>query len=64
MQTLLNLAEFMDLADMPLPMDVRKLGALAEKCQAYAKALHHREKGFHSQVASWSSERGGWWRRG
>ena len=43
LQTLLNLAEFMELADRPLPIDVRKLGALAEKCHAYAKALHYRE---------------------
>ena len=43
LQPLLNLAEFMELADRPLPIDIRKLGALAEKCHAYAKALHYRE---------------------
>ena len=42
-QTLLNLAEFMEHNDKPLPIDIRKLGALAEKCHAYAKALHYRE---------------------
>ena len=39
-QTLLNLAEFMEHNDKPLPIDIRKLGTLAEKCHAYAKALH------------------------
>jgi len=48
LQPLLNLAEFMELADRPLPIDIRKLGALAEKCHAYAKALHYREVEFHS----------------
>ena len=43
LQPLLNLAEFMELADKPLPIDIRKLGALAERCHAYAKALHYRE---------------------
>ena len=37
-QTLLNLAEFMEHNDKPLPIDIRKLGTLAEKCHAYAKA--------------------------
>ena len=39
-QTLLNLAEFMEHNDKPLPIDIRKLGTLAEKCHAYAKARH------------------------
>ena len=51
LQPLLNLAEFMELADKPLPIDIRKLGALAEKCHAYAKALHYREVEFHSYPA-------------
>ncbi|GAM16986.1 hypothetical protein SAMD00019534_001610 [Acytostelium subglobosum LB1] len=43
LQTLLNLAEFMELHEKPLPIDIRTLGALAEKCHAYAKALHYKE---------------------
>lgn len=34
---LLNLAEFMEHNERPLPLDSRTLGALAEKCHAYAK---------------------------
>ncbi|KAL1495778.1 hypothetical protein AB1Y20_016640 [Prymnesium parvum] len=51
LQPLLNLAEFMEQADKPLPIDIRKLGALAEKCHAFAKALHYREVEFHSYPA-------------
>ena len=40
LQTLLDLAEFMDLADRPLPIDIRKLGALAEKCQARSSCAY------------------------
>ena len=51
LQPLLNLAEFMELVDKPLPINIRKLGELAEKCHAYAKALHYREVEFHSYPA-------------
>ncbi|KAL3621059.1 hypothetical protein CASFOL_035971 [Castilleja foliolosa] len=44
--TLLNLAEFMELDDKSLPIDIRLLGALAEKCRAFAKALHYKEMEF------------------
>jgi hypothetical protein len=44
LQTLLNLAEFMDHDDNPLRDDlVPLLGKLAENAHAYAKALHYRE---------------------
>lgn len=33
LQTLLALAEFMEHDEKPLPIDIRKLGAVAEKCQ-------------------------------
>ena len=46
LQNLLNLAEFMEHHDKPLPIDYRTLGALAEKCHAYAKALHYKEMEF------------------
>jgi phosphatidylinositol kinase/protein kinase (PI-3 family) len=36
---LLNLAEFMEHDERPLPLDTRTLGALAEKCHAFAKVL-------------------------
>ncbi|KAK9166114.1 hypothetical protein Scep_001305 [Stephania cephalantha] len=44
--TLLNLAEFMEHDKQPLPIDIRLLGALAEKCRAFAKALHYKEMEF------------------
>eukprot|EP00967_Tisochrysis_lutea_P114536 scaffold182607_cov41-Tisochrysis_lutea.AAC.4 len=40
--SLLNLAEFMEHDDKQLPLDTRTLGALAEKCHAFAKALHYK----------------------
>ncbi|KAJ9175070.1 hypothetical protein P3X46_013654 [Hevea brasiliensis] len=43
---LLNLAEFMEHDEKPLPIDIRLLGALAEKCHAFAKALHYKEMEF------------------
>uniref|UniRef100_A0A452YXH8 Serine/threonine-protein kinase TOR n=3 Tax=Aegilops tauschii subsp. strangulata TaxID=200361 RepID=A0A452YXH8_AEGTS len=46
--TLLNLAEFMEHDEKPLPIDTRLLGALAEKCRAYAKALHYKEMEFEA----------------
>ncbi|KAK9666552.1 hypothetical protein RND81_14G193000 [Saponaria officinalis] len=44
--TLLNLAEFMEHDERPLPIDICLLGALAEKCRAFAKALHYKEMEF------------------
>ncbi|EGC32838.1 protein kinase, atypical group [Dictyostelium purpureum] len=52
LQTLLNLAEFMELHEKPLPIDIRTLGALAEKCHAYAKALHYKEAEFQQSPSS------------
>ncbi|KAI3835059.1 hypothetical protein MKX03_020353 [Papaver bracteatum] len=39
-------AEFMEHGEKPLPIDIRLLGALAEKCRAFAKALHYKEMEF------------------
>jgi FKBP12-rapamycin complex-associated protein len=50
--TLLNLAEFMEHDEKPLPVDIRTLGALAEKCRAFAKALHYKETEFQQHPAS------------
>jgi len=43
LQTLLNLAEFMEHDVEALPIDIRVLAELAIKCRAYAKALHYKE---------------------
>jgi FKBP12-rapamycin complex-associated protein len=45
-QTILNLAEFMEHDDKALPIDVRALGQYAGKCHAFAKALHYKELEF------------------
>ena len=46
LQTLLNLAEFMehDTIEGGLPIDISVLAELAEKCRAYSKALHYKEQ--------------------
>lgn len=45
-QTLLNLVEFMEHDDKPLPIPVLTLGEYAQKCHAYAKSLHYKELAF------------------
>jgi FKBP12-rapamycin complex-associated protein len=45
-QTLLNLAEFMEHSDKSLPIDIRTLGDLAERSHSFAKALHYKEAEF------------------
>ena len=49
--TLLNLAEFCEHDEKPLPVDIRTLGMIAERCRAYAKALHYKETEFVSNPA-------------
>ncbi|KAK4802212.1 hypothetical protein SAY86_000415 [Trapa natans] len=44
--TLLKLAEFMGNDEKPLLIDIRLLGALAEKLRAFAKDLHYQEMEF------------------
>jgi len=48
LQTLLNLAEFME-HDGPdgLPIDIAVLAELALKCRSYAKALHYKEREYN-----------------
>lgn len=46
LQIILNLAEFMEHDEKPLPMDIRTLAHYAQKCHAYAKALHYKELEF------------------
>ncbi|KAF0683063.1 Aste57867_24843 [Aphanomyces stellatus] len=53
LQTLLNLAEFVEHCDQTvdrssLPLDIRLLGTMAEKCHSFAKALHYKEQEFHA----------------
>lgn len=52
LQLLLNLAEFMEHDDKPLPIDIATLGQYALKCHAYAKALHYKELEFASDPHS------------
>jgi FKBP12-rapamycin complex-associated protein len=49
LQSLLNLAEFMERNDTALPIDVRTLGLYAAKCHAFAKALHYKELEFTAE---------------
>lgn len=49
LQALLNLAEFMEHDDKALPIDIRTLGKYAQRCHAFAKALHYKELEFISE---------------
>ena len=49
---LLNLAEFCEHDERPLPVEARTLGAIAERCRAYAKALHYKETEFVTSPAA------------
>ncbi|KAG0044728.1 phosphatidylinositol kinase- protein kinase tor1 [Gryganskiella cystojenkinii] len=51
-QILLNLAEFMEHDDKPLPIDIRTLGEYAAKSHAYAKALHYKELEFLTEPST------------
>lgn len=58
--SLLNLAEFMEHDEKALPLDYRTLGALAEKCHAFAKALHYKEIEFQTSPQTVSPQRCSW----
>jgi FKBP12-rapamycin complex-associated protein len=49
---LLNLAEFMEHEEKPLPIEHRTLGEYAMKYMAYAKALHYKELEYFSESSS------------
>ncbi|WPK25591.1 hypothetical protein PUMCH_002911 [Australozyma saopauloensis] len=51
-QILLNLAEFMEHDDKPLPISILTLGQYAQRCHAYAKALHYKELEFYEEPTS------------
>ncbi|CAK9439599.1 uncharacterized protein LODBEIA_P36990 [Lodderomyces beijingensis] len=48
-QTLLNLAEFMEHDDKSLPIAISTLGQYAQRCHAFAKALHYKELEFYEE---------------
>lgn len=48
-QILLNLAEFMEHDDKSLPIAIITLGQYAQRCHAYAKALHYKELEFYEE---------------
>ncbi|KAI9272821.1 armadillo-type protein [Phascolomyces articulosus] len=56
-QILLHLAEFMehDNNNKMLPIDIRTLAVYAQKCHAYAKALHYKEMEFHLEPKSFEA---------
>jgi serine/threonine-protein kinase mTOR len=51
LQVLLNLAEFMEHDVETLPIDIKILADVAQKCHAYAKALHYKELEFQNSQA-------------
>ena len=55
-QSLLNLAEFMDMQDKRLPLDIQLLAKQAEAANMFAKCLHYREIEFNSKNIKPSSE--------
>jgi serine/threonine-protein kinase mTOR len=52
LQMWLNAAEFLEHARLPLPIELKELGRLANKCRAYAKALHYKELEFQTTRSS------------
>lgn len=51
-QILLNLAEFMEHDDKSLPIPITTLGQYAQRCHAYAKALHYKELEFYEEPST------------
>lgn len=51
-QTLMNVVEFMDYHGKRLPIDIRNLCGLADRCDAYAKVLQCKETEFQTSPAS------------
>ena len=54
--TLLNLAEFMEMLDKPLPLDIQLLARRAAYVNTFAKCLHYREIEFNSENVKPSTE--------
>ncbi|KAF9190501.1 phosphatidylinositol kinase- protein kinase tor1 [Haplosporangium sp. Z 767] len=55
-QTLLNMAEYMEHDNKPLPIEIRTLGKYALSCHAYAKALHYKELEFMTDPSTYNIE--------
>ncbi|KAG0362437.1 phosphatidylinositol kinase- protein kinase tor1 [Gamsiella multidivaricata] len=55
-QTLLNMAEYMEHDDKPLPIEISTLGKYAFSCHAFAKALHYNELEFMTNHSTASIE--------
>jgi FKBP12-rapamycin complex-associated protein len=57
MQMLLNLVEFLERARVSISIvELKDLSALAEKCHAYAKALHYKELEFQTSASQQNIE--------
>ncbi|ANB15187.1 phosphatidylinositol kinase-related protein kinase TOR1 [Sugiyamaella lignohabitans] len=52
LQVILNLAEYMEHDEKPLPIDIRTFAIYAQKCHAYAKALHYKELEFMTEPST------------
>lgn len=52
LQILLDLAEYMEHNEKPLPIDIKVLASLAMKCRAYAKALYYKETEYRRGVTT------------
>ena len=52
LQRILSLFEFLEHDRIRLQIDINDLGDLAEKCQAYAKALYYREQEFEEDPSN------------
>ncbi|KAJ1971618.1 phosphatidylinositol kinase- protein kinase tor1, partial [Dimargaris xerosporica] len=52
LQTVLNLAEFMEHSEKAIQIDIRTLAAFAMNCNAYAKALHYSELTFSTAATA------------
>lgn len=51
-QQLLNLAEFLEHEERPVPIDIHTLGAYAYKCHAFAKALYYKELEYKAHAST------------
>ncbi|ODQ63316.1 FAT-domain-containing protein [Nadsonia fulvescens var. elongata DSM 6958] len=56
LQILLNLGEFMEHDDKPLPIELDSFARYAQRCHAYAKCLHYTEMEFMREPATGTVE--------
>jgi len=55
-QQLIALAEFMERAEVSLSLDISELSSAAEKCHAYAAAIHYKESEFILRNTRYASD--------